>query len=45
MRVTVIPIVIGALGTFAKNLEKTTGEIGNQMKNRDYRDHSSVKIG
>ena len=35
MRVTVIPIVIGALGTVPKGIRKGSGRIGNWRKNRD----------
>ena len=41
MKVTVIPIVVGALGT---GLEKKTERIGNQ-KNRDRPDSSTIEIG
>ena len=41
MRVTVIPIVIGALRSVLKGLEKkNTGGIENQRKNRDNPGHS-----
>ena len=40
MRVTVIPFVVGTLGTIPK---KTTG-IVNLWKNREYPDHSHLKI-
>ena len=46
MKVTVIPIVIGALATVPKGSEKKkTGGTGNQGKNRNHPDHSNVKIG
>ena len=35
----------GVLGAAPKDHEKKTGEIGNQRKNWDHLDHSSVKIG
>ena len=42
--VMVIPIAVGAPGKkIPKNLEKT-GWIGDQSKNEDHPDHSSVKI-
>ena len=41
MTVTVIPIIVGTLGTVIK----VTEGIGNQKKNRDPIDHSIVKIG
>ena len=43
MKVTLISLIVGSLRTVTKNLKKKH-EIGNQ-KNRDYPDHSSVKIG
>ena len=43
MGVNLIAIVVRTLGTAPKCLEKKTGGIGNQ-RNRDYPDHSSVKI-
>ena len=45
MRVTVIPIVTGAPRTVPESLEKKTGGIGNQRKNRDHADHSNDEIG
>ena len=46
MRVEVISIVLGALGMISKDLgEKKTIGIGDQSKNRDHPDHSTVKIG
>ena len=44
MRETVIPVVVGALGTFPKSLEKILKEVGNQKKNRSNLDQSIVKI-
>ena len=38
MRVTVISIVIGALRTLPKGIEKKTGGIENQRKNRNHLD-------
>ena len=43
MRVTVIPIVVSALGTVSKSLVKKSGRIGNQWKNQDHSDYSIVK--
>ena len=45
MRVTVIPVVFGALGTVSKGLEKGTGINENQRKNRDHTNYSIVEIG
>ena len=42
MKVTVIPIVIGTLGTVVK--EEGTEGIGEKGKNRDHLDHGIVKI-
>ena len=36
MRLLVIPVVIGALGTVPKSLEKGTGNVGNQRMNQDH---------
>ena len=44
IKITVIPIVVGAFGMYSKILKKKYGGFENQ-KNRDYRDHSIVKIG
>ena len=44
MRETMILIVVDALEIVYKGLEKARGT-ENQRKNRDYRDHSIVKIG
>ena len=41
MKVTVIPIVIGALGTVARR----SGSVGNRRKNRDHPNYSIVEIG
>ena len=43
MRVMVIPVIVGALGTVTKSLEKTVG-IGNQMKNKDHTDDCIINI-
>ena len=45
MKATVIPIVIGALGSVPKDLVKKTEGIGNHQKDREYSDHSIAKIG
>ena len=42
MKETAVPIVVG---TVTKRLGRNTGGIENQKKNRDYFDHSIVKIG
>ena len=36
MKVTIIPIVVGALGMVNKSLKKKTWGIGKQKKNRDH---------
>ena len=41
----VIQIVVGTFQTVAKGLEKNTGRIENQKKNRDSSDYSIIKIG
>ena len=43
MRVTVIPVAVGALGTVLNGLEKTGG-IGSNKKTQNYSDHSIVEI-
>ena len=43
-RVTVIPIVVGALGSVPKSLGEETGGIGNQKKNRDHPDFTIAEI-
>ena len=40
IRLTVIPILIGVLGTVFKGLEKEIGRVGNRRSNRDHPDHS-----
>ena len=40
MMVTVIPIIIGALGRIGKE----TGRVGNRRTSRDYPNYSNVKI-
>ena len=42
MRLMVIPNIIGALGMIPQRFEKETGVIGNQRKNQDNPDHSTV---
>ena len=44
MMVTVIPLVIGALGTVPKGLEKGSGRVGNQGENEDHPDQSFIEI-
>ena len=44
MKMTELPIVAGALRSILKNLEKRLRDTGNQRKNQNYPDHSSVKI-
>ena len=43
MRVTVIPIVIGALGH--QRIDKGTGGFGNKKTSRDYPNDNIIKIG
>ena len=45
MEVTVIPIVVGALGTSSKGLVKRTGKLGNKRTRGDHPDYSIIKIG
>ena len=40
-----VPIVVGALGTVPKDMEKKNGEIGNQRKNRHNLDDGIIMIG
>ena len=44
MRMMVIPILVGTLGTVPKWFRNTTGGTGDQRENRDHTDHSIVKI-
>ena len=44
MRVTVIPIVVGALRTVPKGLEKGVGIVRNWRKNRDHSDYNIIQI-
>ena len=41
---TVIPVIIGVLGTIPKDLEKGTGRLRNQKKSGDHPDYSIFKI-
>ena len=43
-KVTVMPVVVGALGTVPKWLAKETGRNRDKMKNRDHQDYSTLKI-
>ena len=43
-KITVIPIVICALGTIPKKLGKRTGRLGNKRKNGDHPDNSIIKV-
>ena len=46
MKVTVVAIVIGALGTIIKELiGKGTGKLGNKKSTADHLDHSIIQIG
>ena len=44
MKVTVIPIVIGAFSTVTKGLIKVNREFGNKRANRDHPNVSVIKI-
>ena len=44
MKVTVIPIVIGALGTIPKDLGKDAERVGNNRTSGDHPDNSIIKI-
>ena len=44
MRLMVISILAGALGTIYQRLGKGTGRIGNQRKNSDHLDCSIVEM-
>ena len=41
MKVTVIPIVVGALGTFTKSVEKETVRTRDQSKNWNHWDYNT----
>ena len=43
--VTVIPIIVGILGTFLNGLRKKSEGTGNQRYNRDHTDHNIIEIG
>ena len=45
LRVTIIPIVIGALGTIPKGLKKDSGKVENRGMNRDNPDYCIIEIG
>ena len=45
MKVTVIPIGIGALSTVTKGLIKRTRKLGNKRTSRDHPNYSIAKIG
>ena len=45
IKLSVIPIVVSALGTVLKGLIKKIERIEDQRKNQDYADHSIVEIG
>ena len=45
MKKTVIPIVIGALGTIRKGFEKGLERVGNWRMNRGHQVYSIVEIG
>ena len=44
MMMTVIPIIVGALGTAPQKLGKGTRKIGNQRKNHDHPNYSIAEI-
>ena len=44
MKVTLILIIIGALGMVLKNLVRGTGRIGSQRMNRDHPNYCIAKI-
>ena len=45
MKVTVMLIVIGALGTVPQRIDKGTGGIGNKNMSGDHPNYSIIKIG
>ena len=45
MKVTIVPIVIGALGTITKGLLKKPGKLGIRRTGRDYPNDSIAKNG
>ena len=44
-KVSVIPVVVGALGTISQMIEKETERVGNLKTNRSHLDCSIIKIG
>ena len=44
MKVTVVPIVVDALGTVPPKSGKETGETQDQRKNKDHPDHSTLNM-
>ena len=44
MKVTVIPNVIGVLGTIPKIFDKRTGRLGNKRTGGDHPDYRIIKI-
>ena len=45
MKVTVMPIVVGALGTIPIGFAKGTRRLGNLWTSRDHSSYSIIKIG
>ena len=45
MKVMVIPIIIGALGTVSKRLSKRTKGVGNRRMSGDHPNYSIVEVG
>ena len=45
MKVTVISIVVSALGTITKMFSKRDGNLGNMKINRDRQNYTIIKIG
>ena len=45
MKVTIVPIVIGTLGTVTKRIIKGPGGLGSQRTGRDYRNDSIAENG
>ena len=45
MKVTVIPVVIGTLGTVLKGLKREAGRVGTQRLKRDHPNYSIVEVG
>ena len=44
MKVTVVPIVISALGTIPKGLERGAGRVGNCRANQTHSNHSIIAV-